>query len=180
MEAHKVLIIQVNRYMNVHGCIQKSPYSIEPSNIIFFHGIFYTLKSIIQHHGINLNEGHYTTMLYFHDKWVHCNGKNVEQNSQPINHNGYLYFYEVITQDEMPRPLLQINNDSITIPKPPQLQHINAKNSHLYSKVDAPNNHTVVRRSTRKHKLLDDWIPHKAAKMQCKGCKKEFINILLH
>ena len=113
IESPKVLFILIMRNINGEEKI-KTP--VQPSIEIVVNNTFYRLKSIIQHHGSNLNSGHYTTMLNFNNKWLKCNDRNIEQNKNPNDSEGYIYMYELITSSQITCSSLDLNSTSLNIP----------------------------------------------------------------
>ena len=51
------------------------------------------LKSVIEHHGRSIAEGHYTSKLHLNNKWLVCND-NEKSVSQIDPLGGYLFLYE--------------------------------------------------------------------------------------
>ena len=106
----KVIFIQLCRFVRYHVW-QKLRNCVVPSESIILEGVSYRLKSIIQHHGEDINSGHYTTMLHIGNTWVQCNDTNIVQNCQPSYFDGYVYLYEFMADSHTQNTPAQLIND---------------------------------------------------------------------
>ena len=115
-ELPEVLLISVNRFTNsIHG--RKLTTNVNPSSIISLEADgreeFFYLKSVVQHHGVAMNEGHYTTALNMEGRWLICDDARNFKVSATDPINGYIFMYEK-SPLKPPQPDLRQENSSFT------------------------------------------------------------------
>ena len=75
----EVLFLSVNRFTNSTQGVKLGT-NVYPSSIIALEEDgqeqFFYLKSVIQHLGLNIHAGHYTTALNMEGRWLICDDKN--------------------------------------------------------------------------------------------------------
>merc|ERR1712079_951510 len=126
-----VFIMSVKRfeYDQIHGQGRKIGNSVYPSNKMLlkkngqvqkFH-----LKSVVEHHGMSLASGHYTSKISMNDKWLVCNDNDNIKVSRRDPLSGYLFLYEKtplnISQDTLATILIgieELNQQEVDINNP--------------------------------------------------------------
>ena len=128
----KVFIMSVKRfeYDQLYGQGRKIGNAVHPSSTILLkkngqEEEFY-LKSVVEHHGMSLASGHYTSKLHLSNKWLICNDSEKVKVSGIEPLGGYLFLYEKtplhVSQDTLAALLAGIeeqNQQEIDINNPP-------------------------------------------------------------
>ena len=93
-ETPNILLIQINRFSvsNLHG----RSWRINHASGIYENiklGLINLLLSLIEHHGVFINSGHFVSYIRQNNKWYHCDGKHItETNLLTLWNNVYLVF----------------------------------------------------------------------------------------
>ena len=99
MEIHefpRILMLQINRFStsSIHHRHRKNNQNMTVYSNVKFGFVEYELFGLIDHHGVLVDNGHYTCFVYHDHCWYHCNDINIEKAILPSSsQNMYLLFY---------------------------------------------------------------------------------------
>ena len=88
-------MLQVNRFSeSVHHRHRKNNIRMSVYDKVKFGFVEYELFGLIEHHGVLVDEGHYTCFIFHEQCWFHCSDINIEKVLLPSSsQNTYLLFY---------------------------------------------------------------------------------------
>lgn len=104
----KYLFIQLKKYDNFMNKLNVNIKFYEYLKLIDYSikekcNNFYKLKGIINHLGINMSSGHYTSMVNINNKWFMCDDTNINEikEEQIYNKNAYILLYEKVEKNNI-------------------------------------------------------------------------------
>ena len=88
-------MIQVSRFSeSVHHRHRKNNKRMSVYDKVKFGLVNYELIGLIEHHGVLVDDGHYTCLVFNDPHWFHCSDINIEKVVLPSSsQNVYLLFY---------------------------------------------------------------------------------------
>ena len=80
-EFPRILMLQINRFStsSIHHRHRKNNQNMTVYNSVKFGFVEYELFGLIDHHGVLVDNGHYTCFVYHDHCWYHCDDINIEK-----------------------------------------------------------------------------------------------------